>query len=180
MSPNEITYGNITIDVSKLPEASVTALIRRGVSHVFGNEAASRVAAFVAKEKDEGREVSDEGKADAKQRFQAEALEKLNSGTLGYRAPSVGVDPTEKVIRAIAKIEVTAILREHGLSFPTKDKTITFGDQTLTGDELIDRRIANHGDRLRKEAEAEIKRKAREAAKAAESAKANGGLTALL
>ena len=180
-----LTYSTHQIDETRFPQVTIDKLVARGLSHILGNECASKVVAFVEKEAAEGREVSDEAKAAKKLEFQNSMIEAMYNGTLSVRASAgPSLDPVEKVMRQLAKGEVSEILKANGLSFPTKDKTITFGEgdsaEHLSADDLIDRRIANHGDRLRKEAEAEIKRKAREAAKAVEAAKAQGGLKALL
>jgi len=48
-----ITYGTRTLDFNTLPPASLVAMVRRGVSHFFGNEMASKVAAYFNPEHDD-------------------------------------------------------------------------------------------------------------------------------
>lgn len=166
-----IEYGTHKIDITKLPEKSVNALIARGLTHFLGNEQASKVA---AKFKDvEG--TTDEQRATAKAEYVALAVKALHEGTIGNRTGS-GPRGTsvDSVMRGLAEAEVKGILKHNKLSMPSGDKVVKFADgTTLTRAQLIDRRIEKHGERLRKEAEAEIKREERETAKA-------GGVETLL
>ncbi len=169
-----IEYGTFKIDPATLPEVSVNALLRRGVAHYLGNEQASKLASWVEAEEKAGRKPGDAEKAVAKHDFQTAAIEALTKGTIGTRVGGPRGTAIDTVIRGLAKDEVKAVLKHNGLTFPTGEKVVEFADGTkLTGSELIDRRIAKHGDRLRKEAEAEMKRQERDAAKA-------GGVDALL
>lgn len=155
-----LTYGTHTIDTATLPEASVNALISRGFSHFMGNETASRVASHFG---DEIKTASDEAKATAKAQFQAEALAKLIAGTVGVSSPR-GPRGTslDTVIRNLAEKEIKATLDTLKLKMPSGDKVVEFSDgQKLTKGQLIERRLAKHGDRLRKEAEAEMRRLAK-------------------
>lgn len=168
----EITYGDhVKFNTDTLPPVALEALLRRGASHYFGNEQASKVASWA-----ESQETppTDEAKAAKKAEFQAAALKALLEGTVGtiVRGPrGTGVD---SVVRQLAEKEVKDILKAQKLAMPTGDKKIKFPDGSELGRaDLIDRRIAKHGERLHKEAEAELKRRDREAAKA-------GGLEALL
>lgn len=165
-----IEYGTHKIDTDKLPEKSVQALLSRGLTHFLGNEQASKVA---AKFKDQ-EGITDEMRNAAKADFVANAVKALTEGTIGTRTGGPRGTGVDSVMRQLAEAEVKGILKHNKLSMPTGDKVVKFADGTvLTRAELIDRRIAKHGDRLRKEAEAEIKREEREAAKA-------GGVEALL
>lgn len=168
-----IEYGTHQIDPATLPETSIDALLRRGVSHFLGNEQASKLTAWVEAQAklDPPVTPSDEAKASRKAELVAEAIAALAAGTIGTRVAGPKVSPIESVMRGIAKQEVTDTLRANKLSFPTGDKVVVFpnGDK-FDGKTLVDRRLAKHGERIRKEAEAEMRRRA----KAAEKNAANG------
>lgn len=160
------TYGNITVDTDKLPAPSIAAMLSRGLSHFLGNEQASKVA---AKFKDDTRADDDAtliaDKAKYKAECQANAMTALTAGTVGESNRGPRGSTIDTVIRGLAKDEVIGVLKTLKLTFPTGEKQITFGEgenvQNLTGAELIDRRIVKHGDRLRKEAEAKMKKLAK-------------------
>jgi hypothetical protein len=158
----QIVYGEHTIETDKLPAKSIEALLRRGVSHFLGNEQASKVSAKFADQEN----VTDEQKAQAKAEYVAAAIKALHEGTIGNVIRGPKGTSADAIMRELARKEVTDILRQNKLTFPTGDKVVEFGDGTkLTGKELVDRRIAKHGERLRKEAEAELKARERKAAK---------------
>lgn len=158
----ELTYGEFKINTDALPAASVAALLSRGFAHFMGNETASRVASHFG---DDLKSTSDADKQAAKLRFQGEAISKLESGTVGISAPrGPRGSSIDTIIRALAEKEVRGILANNKLVMPTGDKTIELGTdpvERLTKADLIARRIAKHGDRLRKEAEAEVRRLAK-------------------
>ena len=158
----EITYGTHTFDTAKLPEASISALLRRGLAHFLGNEQASKVASHF-----DGETPTDEAKAAYKAECVANAVKALHEGTVGSSTRGPRGSTIETVLRALAKAEVITVLKANKLVFPTGEKKIKFGDGTeLTGADLIDRRIAKHGERLMKEAQAKMKADERAVAKA--------------
>jgi hypothetical protein len=156
-----ITYGEHSIDFSKLPEASVRAMLQRGVTHFLGSEQASKVS---TKFKDADEAINtDEAECVAK------ALAALNEGTVGVSTRGSAADPLEAEIERITKREVVAVLKGQGLKFPKDGESVKFGNGTVrTGDEMLTNYSAKHGDRIRKEAEAALKEKARAAKKLAE------------
>lgn len=165
MELQPITYGTHTIDPAALPTKSVQALIARGIAHYLGNEQASKVASAF----DGVEGVTDEQKSAKKAELQALAVKALVDGTIGTRAVGPRGSTVDTVMRALAKAEVIGILKHNKLSFPTGDKKVKFPDGTeLSGADLIDRRIAKHGERLRKEAEVKMKADERKAAKEGE------------
>lgn len=169
---NTIEYGAHVINVDALPHTSILALVRRGLSHYLGNEQASKLTAW--KQRDENKSATDEQVAGHKASLVQAAIEALTAGTVGIRAPrQPSIDPVEREMERIALREVSAVLKANGLKMPKGEATVTFGTgegQTmLTQDDLVERRLTKHGDRIRKEAEAEIKRKAREAKKVADT-----------
>jgi hypothetical protein len=171
-----VTYGDHTIDVAALPEKSVMALIRRGVAHYLGNEQASKVSGWKAERAESGNPANDAEVAAYKADRMAEAVKALMDGTIGSSIRGPRGTAVDTVIRQLAETEVKGILKANGLSMPSGDKVVEFADGTrLTRGQLIDRRITNHGDRLRKEAEAKIKADERKAQREVDAAKAAGG-----
>jgi hypothetical protein len=162
-----ITYGEHSIDFSKLPEASVRAMLQRGVTHFLGSEQASKVSTKF-KDADEATNT-DEARASFKAECVAKALAALNEGTVGVSTRGSAADPLEAEIERITKREVVAVLKGQGLKFPKDGESVKFGNGTVrTGDEMLTNYSAKHGDRIRKEAEAALKEKARAAKKLAE------------
>ena len=156
-----IKYGDYVIDTTKLPEVSVEALLRRGLSHYMGNEQASKVVAHFVDE-----EPTAEAKAKFKTECQAKAVVALAAGTIGTRVFGPRVSPVENIMRMLARRKVSDALKKNGLKAPKGDEAIEFANgQKLTMAELIERQLAKHGDALRKEADAEVKRRERELAK---------------
>lgn len=174
---DKIEYNSaVTVDFDSLPDASKAALVSRGVSHVFGNEAASKVHAWAQAE---GQANSDDkatvkawkdanaSAVDAKlAEVQADFLKALIEGTLGSRTGGPRLSPLETVKRRIAREEISDMLRGAGIKVPTGDKTLTTADGTFTMDQLIDRRLAREdtGPAITKKAEKEIAAKAKQIA----------------
>ena len=159
---SEIKYGEFTIVTAKLPEASVTALLRRGLAHFLGNEQASKVAA----EFKDNAEATQAEKDKFKAGCVTAALQALQDGTVGANTRGPRGTAIDTVIRGLAEKEVRDALKHLGVTMPSGDKVVKFADgQELTRAQLIDRRVAKHGERLKKEAEVEMNRREREAAK---------------
>lgn len=170
-----ITYGQFTIDPNMLPEASVQAMFRRGISHYFGSEMASKVTAFFSPDQDTPPEDTKEARDAKKAEFQTKAYEALLAGTVGVSTRGPAVDPITTIVRRLAKAEVTAILKSNGVAWPNKaDDTVEIGGTAYTGSQLIDRRITKEGERLTKEAKKIADEQARKAKKALEAGAAEG------
>jgi hypothetical protein len=119
-----------TLDITSLPEASIAALISRGLSHFFGNEQASRVsAAKDAFKKEHGVDMADDEVNVVKaERFET-AWKALADGTIGQRAVGITIDPVEKVVDRLVRESVIATLKAAGIKVPTKkDQTVKFGN----------------------------------------------------
>lgn len=190
MSDLIITYGTRTLDFTTLPQASLVAMLRRGVSHYFGSEMASKVTAyFDADHEDAANRVdSPEARAAKKAEFQSAAFDALVAGTVGVSVRGPSVDPITTIVNRLAKAEIKTILANMKLKFPTKaDETIDLPDGSkITAAQLIARRLDRdgpagvdkktgvaHADRLKKEAEkiaAEQKKKNDKLAAQAEDA----------
>lgn len=183
MSDNSmvVKYGQFEIDFAKVPHTSLVAMLRRGVSHYFGSEQASKVTAALDPEKEEPVADTPENRAELKAKFQAAAYDALIAGTVGVSVRGPAVDPVEKIARQLAKKEVQAILAAHNVKWPKKaEDTISLPDGSkVTAEQLIDRRLAKEGERLGKEAKKIADQRAREAKKANEAAQAEG-LSALV
>lgn len=170
MSDLIIKYGDKTLDFNTLPQASLVAMLRRGVSHYFGSEQASKVTAYFNPEHDDAENRPDTAEArDAKKaEFQANAFDALVAGTVGVSVRGPSVDPIATIINRLAKAEVKTILGTFKLKWPKKaEDTVELPDGSkVTGAQLIARRLDKTGpagvdkktgiahiERLRKEAE---------------------------
>lgn len=155
-NPMVITYGGFTLDFNTLPQASLTAMVKRGVSHFFGSEQASKVTAFFDPDKDVPELDTPEARAAKKAEFQKAAYENLLAGTVGVSTRGPSVDPITTIARRLARNEVKTILAKNKIKWPTKaDDVIETPDGgKFTGAQLIDRRLANpaHSDRIAKDA----------------------------
>jgi len=186
----QFQYGDIALDTAKFHPTSVDAMIRRGVSHYLGNEMASKVVTWEASENKarqeaatkEGRAtynpVSDEDKAAQKALFQADALAALEAGTVGVSNRGPRVDPLIALMQSIAKREVIDTLKANGIKPPKGSDIVTFGDgATRTMEQMVEKRLGLHGERIKKEAErhlAELARKAEKAKKEAAGRETKG------
>ncbi len=176
-----VTYGDKSYDFTKLPAVSGEAMLKRGVAHFFGNEVAAKVTAWKKKyETDNAGAMPGDDEIAAKHaEVTADFETKLTEGTVGVSTRGPSVDPVEAEMERIAKREINNILKTSNAKWSGKgdERRVTFADGTsLTMDEMVDRRLANaeHGPRIRKDAEKAIKAAAREA----EKAKAAGPLDA--
>jgi len=188
-----LTYsdGKYTIDESALPAVTVQRMLQTGVNHILGNEVASAVGSKIKAAIVDGTErKASDVKTDELETYRAAhesvvatwthdlrtaKIAAMLDGTLTVRSSGGGGvtrDPIEAACRAIAKLEVTAVLKNAGAKFPGKDASVTIGNATLTGDDLLARRLAHpeHGPRIRREAEAKVKADQRMKANAAKAA----------
>lgn len=169
-----IQYGDFTFDFDVLPQASLMAMLRRGVSHFMGNEQASRVTGWFNPDADEPHADTPEARATKKAEFQAAAVKALQEGTVGVSTRGPSVDPIVSATRGLARGIVAGILKGQKLAVPTGDKTVTLNGTAYTMTQLIDRQIEKKGDSLRKDAEKLVAARAREKAKAQQAAAASG------
>jgi len=167
-TPNTIvTYGDNTFDLATLPPASVAALVRRGIAHYLGNEMASKVTSWkeaLAKQTPPVVPTDDEV-ITKRAEFNAAGLQAIAEGKIGMgrtAGPSkASLTPTEAIVRRLAKEEVIEVLKKNNLVFPRGDKTVSIGGNAFSAEDLIARRVAQHGERLGKLASAELKAKAK-------------------
>lgn len=173
-----VTYGDMALDFDTLPETSRMAMFRRGVSHFFGSEVASKVKAHFDSEDENGikPERTDESNAAKLAEVRGEFMARLLAGTVGVSTRGPAVDPITVIIRRLARIEVQTTLKANNLAWPKKaEDTIELPDGSkVTGAQLIDRRIARDGERLTTAAKKIALDQARAAKKAEEAAKAEG------
>jgi hypothetical protein len=165
-------YAGYTIDFTKLPQASIDALLRRGAVHFLGNEQASKVTAWAGKQE---TAPDDEAKAAKRLEYIASAIDALNAGTVGVRAPREGgasakLDPIGAMVRKLAKTQVLALLKKAGLKAPTGENTVATGSGEFTMAQLIDRAVARGGEALVAEAKKAVEAEARRNAKVVEAA----------
>lgn len=181
--PASLTYTSFTVPLANLPPVSLHRLASYGLAHYLGNQAASKVVAWA--EKDENKGATDEQKAAQKATVQAAMFAALLDGTIGSHASrGPAVDPEDAEMDRLAKAEVLATLKANNIKAPKGEEAVEFASgEKLTMDDLIDRRVAKHGERLRVEAKASLKTKAKAkeaAAKKLQAVVAGGGAADLL
>lgn len=174
-----ITYGDFSFDVTKVPQTSALAMLKRGFAHFMGSEQSSKVISrFTPNDKGqlpEGVVDSPEARAAYKAECQVSAFKAFMEGTVGNHASrGPKADPLTATKTTIAKREVTETLKANGLKFPKGDETIDLGGTKLSGAELITRRLAKHNDRIHKEAQKHLSELDRARKKAETEAKARG------
>lgn len=169
----QVTYGAVTVETASLPPVSAEAMIRRGLSHYFGNEQAAKVTALKDKwigDKDanpEATPATDEQVSKWLAEARQAAFEKLMAGTVGAgRLTGPRIDPIESATLAIAKVEVTNILRAAGVKPPKGEETVSLAGEAFTMAQLIERRLAKEGDRIAKEAAKRVADQKKKAEKA--------------
>lgn len=143
-NPLLITYGEHKLDFAALPQASLVAMLRRGVSHYLGSEQASKVTAYFDPEKDEPvADNSPEAKAKVKAEFVAKAVDALLAGTVGVSVRGPAVNPIQVIIYRLARKEVLDVLRASGTKPPKKaeDKVKFANGSEFTLAELVERRL---------------------------------------
>jgi hypothetical protein len=190
----DLTYGDYTINTSDIPEAVILKMLNASFAHILGNEVDSSVVArkrkAIVEAKGNGAKAADvtrdeieawsevEGNAEVIEGWRDELrlakLEAIRTGQLLVRvARAVTRDPIEAFARKLAQEEVIAILERTGIVFEKGGKKtsvfletmFTIGETEATGDELIDRRLAREGERIRKLAARKVEedRKVKEA-----------------
>lgn len=162
--PTELIYGTTKLAIADIPTVSQIALMARGLSHILGNEVASKVSGKVKKwaEENETLETDDEEafvaardeNAEAwKLEAYAEALAKIMGGTLGLRAVGPRGTAIETDMRAIAIDEIKAVLAKSGIKWPAKaDGVIVTKSGDKTRAQLVEDYLTKHDYRLRAEA----------------------------
>lgn len=158
---NTVTYTSHSVDLGKLPPVSLHRLASYGFAHYLGNQAASKVVAW--SDKEENANATDEQKAAKKAEFQTAMIAALMDGTIGqHAARGPSIDPEEAEMERLAWGEVLATLKANNIKAPKKDEAVEFASgEKLSRDDLVSRRVAKHGDRLRTEAKASLKAKAK-------------------
>lgn len=177
--------GNITVDVTKLPQTSIDAMLRRGFQHYFGNEQSSKVTTFKEKFETENKRAPTQDEVDAKRKeFYATAVTALQSGTVGQRANGMPkVTPFEKILYRLAFNEVAGILEKSNIKVPKGEETVVVQGKPWTIDELVERHLEKNSEKFDKAAQAEVKKLERERAakaKAREEAANTGSLADLV
>lgn len=189
-NPMLITYGDYKLDFAALPQTSLVAMLRRGVSHYLGSEQASKVTGYFDPDREDENKMDDtpENRAKVKAEYVAKAIDALLAGTVGVSVRGPTVDPITVIVRRLARAEVINILKANGVKPPKKATDIiktSGGDFTL--EQFIDRRLdptipsgmdkksgVSHHDRLTRDAKKIAAEQAKKAEKAAEAAKEAG------
>lgn len=161
--PATVEYGDYSIDSSRLPAVAFSALMRRGLAHLLGNEQAAKLVAWDARAQEAAKASwiaanpsgdasaqdfapTTEARAAEKLRLQASAIAALYDGSIGVRAPRAEpVDPLDAEVWKLAKVDTTYMLTSLGLKFPRgNDKdgnpnTVTLNGQVFTADEIVEK-----------------------------------------
>jgi hypothetical protein len=183
----QVTYGDLTFDTDTLPAQSVAALLSRGVTHLFGSEASSKLIGKVrATIKNGVADAPDATKEEVKawrdanpdqisawaKEIEAEYVKALTEGTLGTRAGGPRLDPLDVEIERLAKDYVRQLLAARKISPKqyAKGAAIVIGGKSVTFDDMVGMRIARDRDNLEKAARKVLADKARKADKAREAA----------
>lgn len=169
----DITYGEHTFQVEALPEASVKALLSRGLTHFLGNEMAAKVSTAKAKASEAGSPMTEAAIAEMLVEVRANAVKALLEGTIGVRESSgPRITPLDRRMREAAKQELLAKLQVMGVKVPKKMDVAFYppAQPVDSVESLIAKWLAKHDERLRKEAEAAIRAEERRLAKIRESA----------
>lgn len=143
-----VKWGDLSLDLSTVPQATVIALAQRGFTHVLGNEVASSVSGMKKETNEDGSAKYSESELEAfANTKRQEKIAAMVAGTLGVRVGG-GVRPTgiDKLIRDIVIAELRAIAVAKKAKLPTKSEELN---------PLIEARLAKHGDRIRAKAEAQ-------------------------
>jgi hypothetical protein len=179
------------IDVLALPDASVRAMLSRGLTHFFGSEVAARVKAradkFAEDNKAAGTVWTADEIAQEKKNVLGDFVTKLLEGTVGSRAVGITVDPVETIKARLARKSVEDTLRANGIKLPKKDEPVTFpnGATKTMADMIASRMVATNkatgkvfGDEFQREAEQTVKKQAKAKADAEANAAAAPSKTA--
>lgn len=172
-----ITSRGYSAVLADMPMTSVVALAQRGFNHVMGNEVASKVKTYKDNTENDQSDAAIETFAKAKR---DEFMAKIMAGTLGIRTVGAAVDPVEAEMEKLASAEITEQLKANGIKWQRdrdasgkvvkgSEAFVALSDGKFTRDELIERRLAKHGDRLRETAEKNIKARERKLAKVREA-----------
>jgi hypothetical protein len=179
-SPRVFNVNGKEISFDKCSEATVLKAWFKGMAHVFGNEAASRVTAW--KKSDEGKNA-DEAAIDAKLvAVQNDFYDRVVSGDWGnsVRASSgeAGLSKLETRIRTLAWDDISVELKAGGYKLPSGKKTVAIeGLGDMTRDQLIERRLfepKKQYDQYKAKAASQIAAEEKQAARRVEKAKEAG------
>ncbi len=187
----QVNYGKFTIDTDKTATAGLSALMSRGLAHILGNEASSKVVNEIRVKalgesdlKGEARVAALKAiKVDsespeyvaAKDRIQAEMFAAIVDGTIGESTRGPSVSPFDAEVASIVKRDVLAKLVANklwsGRKNPTAETSFTFSEGvTLSFEKLMARHLAKNEARVHKEAQSTLDAAARKAKRAEEEA----------
>jgi len=115
-----VKYGDsYEIDTDSLPEASVTALLQRGVNHYFGNEQAAKVSNARKKAEADGEEMTDDESEKLLAGFRDDAYQALLEGTIGTRAGGPKLRGLDKFVFDVAVSELRAVAAKRNAKWPS-------------------------------------------------------------
>lgn len=172
-----VTYGTFTFDLGTLPESTLVAMVRKGISHYLGNEQASKVSTWTkARAESDLGAANDVEVATFKADTQAAAVKAMHDGTVGASVRGPRGSSLDTEIKKIATREIMDLLKQHGISAPKKaaDAVQFPNGDAFTMAQLVERRLAKFGARIEDEAKAAMAMAARRAEREAAEAAASG------
>lgn len=187
------TFGDREIDTAGLPQATIEALLSRGLTHYLSNELSSKIGSRI-----KAHLAGDDGKVsdittEAMQAFRdhpdnkdhvakivadatREHISRLETGTIGQRAAAAPkVDPVTAGVQKLAGEEVRRKLdannlklvkKLEGKNLPVAEQFITFANGSRkTFAEMVSTQIELHGAKWRAQVEKELAAEAKAKAK---------------
>lgn len=129
-----LKYDTFEIDTDELPEASVNALLQRGLTHYLGNEQASKVTSWKKSHED-----ADESAIEAQaSEYRTAAYDALLNGTIGTRAGGPKLKGIDRLIHLVAVEQITAFAASQKAKMPSgkgsADKVAAMVDKWLSNE----------------------------------------------
>lgn len=145
-----ISYDDYTFDTETLPEASVAALLNRGLTHFLGNEQAAKVTAKIRAHLRNGKGKDFEVTRDMVRTFrenpgnesqvsqwmkdaQASAVDALNAGTVGEISRGAKLSTIDKVMRDVARDAIKTACAAKGKPMPKGENLAEMIEDLVTG-----------------------------------------------
>lgn len=110
-----LKYDTFEVDTNELPEASINALLQRGLTHYLGNEQASKVTSWKKSHED-----ADESAIEAQaSEYRTAAYDALLNGTIGTRAGGPKLKGIDRLIHLVAVEQITAFAAKQKAKMPS-------------------------------------------------------------
>ena len=166
-----LAYGEHSIDLQAIPQASLVALARRGLVHYLGNEQSAKVSNAKKEAEAKGENFGEAEIETLKVKLVAEAVAAIHAGQIGQGNRGPSKDPLQAAIESVTRASVVETLKANGIKTPKGEETITIGGQVRTLAQMLANRYARDKVAIDKEAHKRVedarKREAVAKAKAA-------------